>query len=622
MAKQTRREILISSLGLAVGGCVSSPKKLLSSDKSDATNASNPVHGSEVPLNRKPSNDTNQLALRLSKPWSKMKNHYHCVVVGSGYGASVIAARLASHYKDLAVLERGKEWYPGDFPETWSEFAGAIKTGLTPLGLFDVESGKDIDIICGNGLGGTSLINAAIAIRPELNVFAEKEWPKEIQEAARSGELESYYQRAESVLQPQKMGQMQFLKSKVHQNMVAENRGSHGELSLNIRNESYSPQSANAFGYPQGPCQECGNCCTGCNFGAKNVLPANYLSIAARNGAQIFTQVEVLKIEKVDAKYELTLRLIPMLGYTVKRVVTADHVFLGAGAKGSTQILMRSRSKQFTFSNALGTRLSANGDVMGMAYNTDTKTNIVAKKKAEIIDVPLEDRPGLIISTYANYRSPSMDNQVQSQFLLLDGVVPSALAPWVANAFAAYANAKQDKFNPSKDPVKQERIKKDLHSVGVVDEEGALNHSMLYFACGHDSSGGRFIYNRKLDTFDYTWPGVLKEATFQRINGVMKKYAESKGGVFIENPRATVFDKKIQATHPLGGCPMGDSTNTGVVNHLGQVFDAAGGVHANLYVVDASTLPRSLSATPLLTITALAERIAANILSLPSTAKE
>ncbi len=605
MGKQTRREMLITGLGLAIGGCVSSPKKSDTNSEKIGQKAQ-----------REPSNQSDGGQARLSSPWKEMQTHYDCIVVGSGYGASVVAARLAGQFKELAVFERGKEWVPGEFPESWNELAVNLRSELNAHALIDIAPGTDIDIVCGNGLGGTSLINAAISIRPEMNVFQQSEWPKAIQKAAASGELENYYKKAESVLQPNSLNQKRFAKSQLHQKITVGSSRSHGELKLNIRNEDYSETSANEFGQIQSPCQQCGNCCTGCNFGAKNVLGTNYLAMARNTGAKIFTQVEVVRINKKSDHYELVIMLIPMAGYRVQKTVTAQHVFLGAGSKGSTQILMRSQTDGFQFSSALGTRLSANGDVMGFAYNTDSKTNIIALKKDEVAKKNLSARPGLIISTYADYRKPSLDGSVNSQFLLLDGVVPSSLAPLVAYSFARVAKTRPDLLNPTKSPEKEIRINLDIDQTDGVSEEGALNHSVLYFACGHDSSGGKFIYNSKEDSFDFVWPKVLEEATFKRINGVMKEYAENLGGTFVENPRSTIFGKKIQATHPLGGCPMADSVANGVVNDLGQVFDPKrpGGFHENLYVVDAAIIPRSLSATPLLTITALAERIAENVI--------
>jgi choline dehydrogenase-like flavoprotein len=63
-------------------------------------------------------------------------------------------------------------------------------------------------------------------------------------------------------------------------------------------------------------------------------------------------------------------------------------------------------------------------------------------------------------------------------------------------------------------------------------------------------------------------------------------------------------------TQPLGGCPMGETVDTGAVNHLGEVFDGSGGVHRGLYVADASIIPAPLGVGPLLTVAALAERCA------------
>lgn len=597
--KTSRRDFLIGSLGLTLGGCTSLNKTFKSSESLF-----------REPSHRRPTS-INSLGYRLSSPIEKLKSHYSTVIVGSGYGASVIAARLASANADLCILERGKEWHPGDFPDTPTDLGETFRTPLSPLGLIDIANGQDIDIVSANGLGGTSLINAAIAIRPEFNVFDLSVWPEALRADAKSGRLEKFYEIAESVLQPTQLAQIRFPKSQLHQKDAQALHRHWNELSLNIRNSEYGGLRENDFGYPQAPCVQCGNCCSGCNFGAKNTLLTNYLYMAYKKGAQIFTRVEVESLEKTATGYALNIKIIQGPGSVTKKQITADQIFLGAGAKGSTQILMRSQKGDLSFSSALGTKLSANGDVMGLSYNTNRKTNVIASSRSQLKDG--QGQNGLIIASYADYRNPSLEGDVMSQFLLLDGVVPSALAPTVAKALATYAllNQKSLYGQLSSDERKQKlnRIMKDQLAL-TTSEEGALNHSMLYFACGHDSSGGRFIYNKNFDSFDYVWKDVVKEPTFARIESVMKQFSEKNGGNFIPNPRATVFGENIQATHPLGGCPMGEDVKSGVVDHLGRVFDKKGGYHAGLHVVDASIIPHSLSATPLLTITALAERIA------------
>jgi cholesterol oxidase len=84
----------------------------------------------------------------------------------------------------------------------------------------------------------------------------------------------------------------------------------------------------------------------------------------------------------------------------------------------------------------------------------------------------------------------------------------------------------------------------------------------------------------------------------------------------VENPlwRFTLF-QTLLTVHPLGGCPMGEDHTTGLVNDLGQVFDAAGNLHDGLYAADGSIIPTALNVNPFLTIAALAERIADDLVA-------
>jgi len=131
------------------------------------------------------------------------------LVIGSGYGGAVAAARLAGRRTEgrpaeVWVLERGREWLPGTFPARFAELAGAVRFSAqdgaaprgNPLGLYDVRLGADVNVLVGSGLGGGSLINAAVMARPQDEIFASG-WPTGIDAAA----MRQHFDAAEQMLQ-------------------------------------------------------------------------------------------------------------------------------------------------------------------------------------------------------------------------------------------------------------------------------------------------------------------------------------------------------------------------------------------------------------------------------------
>src|ERR1051326_154229 len=132
----------------------------------------------------------------LSTPWDKRASAYDFVVIGSGYGGAISAARLASANLNpkprICILERGKEWPTGKYPETLPEVLGAARSDVNPLGLYEFLTYPDISVIKGSGLGGTSLINANVAIVPDREVFEEFHWPSSIH----YDDLLPFYRRA------------------------------------------------------------------------------------------------------------------------------------------------------------------------------------------------------------------------------------------------------------------------------------------------------------------------------------------------------------------------------------------------------------------------------------------
>jgi hypothetical protein len=215
----TRRELIGTGLGIALGLGLSKVKPG-SAEKTEQANLASQSGGDNS--DRTPAVAIDRRGSLVNHPSSR-KPFYEVVIIGSGYGASVLAARISPHVKSLAILERGKEFLPGNFPRTGADLLKAFRSSMNPLGLIDMNDTETMDVVCANGLGGTSLLNAAISVRPESNVFAQSEWPVEIQRAAEDGSLDQYFQKAESVLQPQARPEIsQDSKSRIHQQMAAQ----------------------------------------------------------------------------------------------------------------------------------------------------------------------------------------------------------------------------------------------------------------------------------------------------------------------------------------------------------------------------------------------------------------
>ena len=141
---------------------------------------------------------------RISSPLESMKSHYRVVVVGSGYGGSIAASRLARAGQEVCLLERGKELISGEYPDNEGEALREMQVDLPGKhlglrhGLYDFRVNPDINVFVGCGLGGTSLVNANVALRPEPWVFTERQWPRALREDTLG--LNEGFRRAETML--------------------------------------------------------------------------------------------------------------------------------------------------------------------------------------------------------------------------------------------------------------------------------------------------------------------------------------------------------------------------------------------------------------------------------------
>ena len=143
---------------------------------------------------------------------------------------------------------------------------------------------------------------------------------------------------------------------------------------------------------------------------------------------------------------------------------------------------------------------------------------------------------------------------------------------------------------------------------GIYGEE--LSRSQILYVVTHDDASGRLRLQNDHVVVD--WPGYSDAPARVRAEQKVKAMVESMGGVFNANPFAmTAFGGNRIIAHPLGGCAMGETAEDGVVAPDGRVFDPSKGpkgVHEGLYVCDGAAVPSAIGVSPLLTITALAER--------------
>jgi len=144
----------------------------------------------------------------MSRPLSRIEAEYDAVVVGSGYGGGITALRLAEHGKRVCLLERGRELHPGQYPTNTRDGLQHIQA-RTPYGhvgasnaLFDFRFHRDMSVLVGSGLGGTSLINAGVAEQARPHIFEDERWPDELQDPS---VLTPYYDLARQMLQPERL---------------------------------------------------------------------------------------------------------------------------------------------------------------------------------------------------------------------------------------------------------------------------------------------------------------------------------------------------------------------------------------------------------------------------------
>ncbi len=542
----------------------------------------------------------------LGLDFGSRKSSYDYIIVGSGYGGSIFAARLASANLNpkpsICLLERGREWPVGTFPSETADFLAATRGDGNPLGLYEFLNYPDISVIKGSGLGGTSLVNANVAIIPDAEVFGEPNWPRTITRDV----LMPYYLRARQVLASTPHPKAKDLaKVQAMERRAAEIGLDAYALNINV---NFDINGTNPYGVEQKPCTDCGDCVTGCNVGAKNTLYMNFLPMARSAGAEIYTQTKVEWVEKLaTGGWRIHGSHVADDKSSKPFTLDARNVVLSAGAINSPEILLRSEMRGLSVSPVLGTGFSGNGDFFGLAYNGSYVTNVLGyglKSAAPGGAVP----PGPTIVSAISYDGT---RPVEDRITVEDLSFPSA---YVMGAKAGFALLHGDPTYAGNEAAQKQRTLNDSDLLHPYRIDGALNSTMFYLVMAHDDSRGTMVFDAPWYESDgrmtIQWDGAGREVIFTRINEELRRHARAQQANFISNPLWDIFKTRHLITaHPLGGCTLGEDYLHGAVDEYGRLFAGDGSVHDGLFVTDGSLIPSALNVNPLLTISALTERI-------------
>ena len=512
-----------------------------------------------------------------------MERAYDAIVVGSGFGGGIAACRLAEQGMRVCVLERGRRFGPGDYPDRLAQFPHALfHPRHNPGGMFDVRIMKDVAVVTGAGVGGGSLVYANVQLRAPDAIFDDPAWPAAIDAA----ELDRFYTRTEAALDPRTTPRTPLLPKVAAFEAMASAAGREAlalPIAVHFGEERHHPFS----GVFQQGCDNLGRCDVGCPRMSKNTIDITYLARAETLGAEIYPLHEVHDIHPPARAGDDWRVGFADLQYKTKGDVAAPLLVLAAGTLGSTRLLLRNRRRLSKLSPALGSRYSGNGDALALAM--DPTAEGVKNARTEFGPVMTSridelDERGLMIADGGLPRSFDDVLEVLRGVRVLTGLGRIRVA---AKNAATKLGLSDRALAPA-----------DMR----VRRRPPIGDSLIFLCIGRDAADGQARLTPVFRRLDIRFDRARSEALFHRMRETVSELCAAAGATAFFALDAGPLGKYV-TVHPLGGCPMSDDPAAGVVDDGGKVFGYEG-----LYVLDGSIVPTAIGVNPSKTIAALAER--------------
>ena len=521
------------------------------------------------------------------------------IVVGSGFGGSVSALRLAEKGYRVGVMEMGRRWTPATLPQSsWSLQRWIWRPQLGLRGFFNIRFFKHVTIFHGCAVGGGSITYACTLMPPPDKVWSSGTWSGL---ADWKTEMPRHYQTATRMLgvtQNRILGPADLLLRKaadaagIGKTFYCTNVGIFQPADGQPGNQTFADPYFGGAGPERNTCTACGGCMMGCRYRAKNTLDLGYLYLAEKLGARVFPETRVVDVKPLggagsrdgSAGYEVT--TVPSTSWLNGPAdrFTCRAVVFSASSLGTMELLFRLKEKG---------SLPAISDQLGKHVRTNSESLIGARTPgySEDLSQGVAIGSGIYLDEHTHIEAvrypKGSDTMGFLTTILTNGRPgPRRIGLWLKNVV----------FSLLRHPFKTVRV---LQPLGWAKE-------FVCLLCMQALEGEIEMHWKR----PWFWPfrkflmsrGDKVPTYIPQANEFAQKYAQLTGGFPMSMLPEILFDVPGTA-HCIGGCVIGDSASRGVVDSQHRVFN-----YKNMYVCDGSVIAANLGVNPSLTITALAER--------------
>lgn len=516
---------------------------------------------------------------------------YDYVIVGSGFGGSVSALRLTEKGYKVLLLEKGSELTAEDFPKTnWDIKRWLWSPALGFRGLFQIRPFSHVQVLAGAGVGGGSLTYANTLPIPKRGFYAAPAWAHL---ANWEKELAPHYQEARRMLGAEPTNFLtpadQLLKDlaaergtpeafeKPHVAIYMGEEGKEGQVVPDPYFGGEGPERAG--------CTKCGSCMTGCRDGAKNTLDKNYLYFARKKGLELRADTEVTHVAPlVQGGYRVRALAGRDHKHRSELVIDTEHVIFSGGALGTNDLLLRLKADP--------TALPKLSDQVGRRVRTNSESLICVTVPASKEDHSTGIAINSLLQTDEHSHLEMVRYGAGSGFFRT-----LVTAPHVRGAGLVLTLLR----------VLWAMLTQPLLTLRTLFVRDWARATMILLYMRSTEGTLRFVRNRwgflNTRVEDGQGPSASMPEATELAHVIAKKAGGMAKSLFYEQ----LFDVPTTA-HILGGACMGDSAETGVIDHRHRVFGYEG-----LFVIDGSAVSANVGVNPSLTICALAERAIAMI---------